>query len=66
MPACLSGFLIILILTLSLLNSDMFCHLLITFAINLDPDQAQNYVWPGLDPNWLSSEGIPERKIDKI
>ena len=29
------------------------CHLLITFAINLDSDQAQHNVGPDLDPNCL-------------
>ena len=30
-----------------------FCHLLITFANSLDPDQAQQIVGPDLDPNRL-------------
>ena len=28
-----------------------FCHLLITFANSLDPDQARQNVGPDLDPN---------------
>ena len=31
-----------------------FCHLLITFAYSLDPDQAQQDVRPDLDPNRLT------------
>ena len=31
-----------------------FCELLITFANSLDPDQARQYVGPGLDPNCLT------------
>ena len=31
-----------------------FCHLLITFANSLDPDQARQNVWPDLDPNCLT------------
>ena len=31
-----------------------FCHLLITFASSLDPDQAQQNVGPDLDPNCLT------------
>ena len=34
--------------------SDDFCHLLITFANNLDPDQARQNVGPDLDPNCLT------------
>ena len=30
-----------------------WCHLLITFANSLEPDQARQYVWPDLDPNCL-------------
>ena len=30
------------------------CHLLITFANNLDPYQARQNVGPDLDPNWLT------------
>ena len=33
-------------------NGD-FCHLLITFANSLDPDQARQKVRPDLDPNGL-------------
>ena len=38
----------------SLPASGNFCHLLITFANNLDPDQARQNVRPDLDPNCLS------------
>ena len=38
----------------SLLASGNFCHLLITFANSLDPDQAQQNVRPDLDPNCLT------------
>ena len=31
-----------------------FCHLLITFANSLDPDQARQNVWPDLDLNCLT------------
>ena len=31
--------------------SGNFCHLLLTFASSLDPDQAQQNVGPDLDPN---------------
>ena len=31
-----------------------FCHLLITFANSLDPDQAGQIVGPDLDPNCLT------------
>ena len=34
--------------------SDDFCRLLMTFANSLDPDQAQHYVGPDLDPNCLT------------
>ena len=30
------------------------CHLLITFANSLDPDQARHFVGPDLDPNCLT------------
>ena len=30
---------------------DNFCHLLITFANSLDPDQSRQNVAPDLDPN---------------
>ena len=43
------------------LASGDFCHLLITFANRLDPDQDGQDVSPGLDPNCLTpSDGIPE------
>ena len=35
-------------------NSGNFCHLLITFANNFDPDQARQNVGPDLDPNCLT------------
>ena len=38
----------------SLSASDKFCHLLITFANSLDPDQARHFVGPDLDPNNLT------------
>ena len=42
----------------SVLNSlpaiDNFCHLLITFANSLDPDQARQNVGPDLDLNCLT------------
>ena len=38
----------------SFLASDDFCHLLITFANSLDPDQNQQSVGPDLDPNPLT------------
>ena len=38
----------------SLPASGDFCHLLITFANSLDPDQAQQNVGPDLDPNCLT------------
>ena len=34
-------------------SSDIY-HLLITFANSLDPDQAQQNIWPDLDPNSLT------------
>ena len=38
----------------SLPASSDFCHLLITFANSLDPDQAGHIVGPDLDPNCLT------------
>ena len=38
----------------SLPASGSFCHLLITFANSLDPDQARQNVGPDLDPNSLT------------
>ena len=38
----------------SLPASSDFCHLLITFANSLDPDQARHNVGPDLDPNCLT------------
>ena len=39
----------------SLPASVNFCHLLITYANILDPDQARQNVGPDLDPNCLTS-----------
>ena len=41
--------------------STIWCHLLITFANNLDPDQAQQNVGPDQDPTVKRSDGILER-----
>ena len=41
-------------LFISLPASGDFCHLLITFANSLDPDQARQNVGPDLDPNCLT------------
>ena len=38
----------------SFLSSGNFCHLLITFANSLDPDQVRRKVVPDLDPNGLT------------
>ena len=38
----------------SLPASGNFCHLLITYANSLDPDQAQHNAGPDLDPNCLT------------
>ena len=38
----------------SLPASDNFCHLLITFANSMDPDQARQNVGPDLDQNCLT------------
>ena len=38
-----------------------FCHLLITFAISLDPDQDRQSAGPDLNPNCLTLDCIPER-----
>ena len=43
------------------LSSGNFCHLLITFANNLDSDQDQQNVWPDLDPNYLFLKGFWEK-----
>ena len=40
-------------LLISFLASGNFCHLLKTFAKNLDPDQLLQHVSPDLDPNCL-------------
>ena len=47
----------------SFLDSGDFCHLLITFANNLDPDLDRQNVGPDLDPNCLTlhSESDAER-----
>ena len=44
-----------LILCLLVTTNDDFCHLLITFANSLEPDQAWQNVGPDLDPNCLTS-----------
>ena len=36
------------------LASGYFCHLLITYANSLEPDQARQNVGPDLDPNCLT------------
>ena len=36
------------------LGSHYFCHLLITFANSLDPDQGWQNIGPDLDPNRLT------------
>ena len=41
------------------------CHLLITFANSLDPDQARQNVGPDLDPKWFDIDGNPERIFGK-
>ena len=38
----------------SLPASSHYCHLLVTFANSLDPDQARQNVEPDLDPNCLT------------
>ena len=40
----------------TVLASNDFCHLLITFANSLDPDQDRHSVRFDLDPNHLSPE----------
>ena len=47
------------VIIISQVFSCQFCHLLI-FANSLNPDQAQHDVGPGLDPNCLASDYIPE------
>ena len=47
----------------STVNSACFCHLLITFANSLEPDQARQNVWPDLDPNFLTLKDCLEKKI---
>ena len=39
---------------LTVLASDDFCHLLITFTNSLNPDQDRENVGPDLDPNCLT------------
>ena len=41
-------------LTLSCMAGVDFCHLPLTFANSLDPDQDQQNVGPDLDPNHLT------------
>ena len=43
------------------LASADFCHLLITFANRLDPDQDRQNVGPDLDPNCLITDSVPDR-----
>ena len=50
-------------LTLCLSARRKFCHLLMMVANSLDPDQAQQYVGPDLDPSCL--DVIPERIFEK-
>ena len=44
------------------------CRLPLTFAISLDPDQAQQHVtrraWPGI--KLFDSDAIPERNFEKV
>ena len=47
------------------LTKGVFCHLLITFANSLDPDQARQYVGPGLNPNCWHSDAFHERRFCK-
>ena len=47
---CVSGCHVNVLLNTFLASGD-FCHLLITFANSLDPDQDRHYVCPDLDPN---------------
>ena len=42
----------------SLPTSGDFCCLLITFANNLDPDQARQNVGPGLDPKLFDTQMV--------
>ena len=53
----------------SFLASSDFCHLLITFANNLDPDQDGQNVGPDLDPNFdtliVFQKEILKKKIEK-
>ena len=51
-------------------NQELFiykCHQLVTFANSLEPDQAQHFVGPNLDPNCLTlySDGILEEIFQK-
>ena len=44
----------------SFLASGYFCHLLMTFANSLDPDQDRHFVSPDLDGKPFDSESVPE------
>ena len=48
------SYLVWLVLSLTFLGGGDFCHLLITFANSLDPDQDRQNVGPDLDPNCLT------------
>ena len=48
----------------SLPTSGDLCHLLITFANSLEPDQARQNVAPALDPNCLTVLIIKEVSAD--
>ena len=52
----------------SFLASGNFCHLLITFANSLDPDQARQNFVPDRDPNCLTLVIFPKeinKKVDQ-
>ena len=46
---------------ISLILSSLVATFVICLANSLNPDQAQHFVGPDLDPNCLYSDGIPER-----
>ena len=46
---------------ISLILSSLVTTFVICFANSLNPDQAQHFVGPDLDPNCFHSDGIPER-----
>ena len=45
--------------------SSEYCRLPLIFANSLDPDQARQNVGPGLDPNCLTPDSVPERIFGK-